>query len=138
MEIRYKHLKSTFFIGMMFATKKATSTRGNTCAQIYVSDKMFVVVHPMETQSDYLSSLKRFAKEVGVPKALVCDSHPSQKACDVKLFLTSLGTQLRVLEAETQHANRAEQLVGMFKEATRKDLSESNSPIVLWDYCMER
>jgi len=72
-----------------------------------------------------------------VPKAIVCDSHPSQKACDVKKFLTSIGTSLRVLKAETQHANRAELLVGMFKEATRKDFSESNSPIVLWDYCME-
>ena len=136
--IRYRHLNSTFFTDTMFATKKATSTRGNTCAQIYVSDKMFVAIHPMRTQSEYLSSLKRFAKEVGVPKALVCDSHPSQKARDVKGFLTGIGTTLKVLEAETQHANRAELLVGMFKEATRKDLSASNSPIVLWDYCMER
>ena len=98
---------------------------------------MLVEIHPMRTQSEYLLSLKRFAKEVGVPKALVCDSHPSQKARDVKHFLTSVGTMLTVLEAETQHANRAKLLVGIFKEATRKDLSESNLPIVLWDYCME-
>jgi hypothetical protein len=104
--IRYKQLDSIFFTDTMFATKKAKSTRGNTCAQIYVPDNMFVAVHPMETQSDYLKLLKRFAKEVRVPKAIVCDSHPSQKACDVKKFLTSIGTSLRVLVAETQHANR--------------------------------
>ena len=138
MAIWYKHLNSTFFTDTMFATKKAKSMRGNTCAQIYVSDKMFVVIHPMRTQSEYLSLLKQFAKEVGVPKALVCDSHHSQKACDVKGFLTSVGTKLKVLEAETQPENRAKLLVGMFKEATRKDLSESNLHIVLWDYCMER
>ena len=73
-----------------------------------------------------------------MPKALVCDSLPSKKACDAKGFLTGIGTTLKVLEAETQHANQAKLLVGMFKEATRKDLSASNSPIVLWDYCMER
>ena len=61
-----------------------------------------------------------------------------KKARDVKGFLTGIGTTLKVLEAETQRANRAELLVGMFKEATRKDLSVSNLPIVLWDYCMER
>ena len=136
--IRYRYLKSTFFTDTMFAPKKAKSTRGNTCGQIYVLDKMFVAFHPMRTQSEYLSSLKRFAKEVGVPAKLVCDSHPSQKARDVKQFLASIGTTLQLLEAETQWSNRAELLVGMFKEATRKDMSESNSPIVLWDYCMER
>ena len=119
----FKQLETISFTNNMFATKKAKITRGHTCAQIYVLDKMFVAVHPMETQSDYPSLLKQFAKEVRLPKALVCDSHPSQKACDVKQFLTSIGTTLRVLEAETQHVNQAKLLVGMFEEATRKDSS---------------
>ena len=49
----------------------------------------------------------------------------------MKGFLTCVGTTLK-------HANQAKLLVVMFKEATRKYLSESNSPIALWDYCMER
>ena len=56
----------------------------------------------------------------------------------MKGFLTGIGTTLKVIEEETQHTNQAELLVGMFKEAMRKDLSESNLPIVLWDYCMQR
>ena len=55
----------------------------------------------------------------------------------MKGFLTGVGTTLKVLKEETQHANQAELLVGMFKEATRKDISASNLPIVPWDYCME-
>ena len=35
-------------------------------------------------------------------------------------------------------ANRAELAIRIVKEATRKDLCESGSPMVLWDYCMER
>ena len=103
--IRYKHIKSIFFTDTMYASKLATSTRGNTCAQIFVSDKMFCAIYPMRSQNEYLSALKQFAKDVGVPSALICDSHPSQKARDVKKFLTSIGTTLKILEAETQHAN---------------------------------
>ena len=62
-------------------------------------------MYPMRTQSEYMSALKQFSKDVGVPNVLICDSHPSQKARDVKQFLTTVGTTLKILEAETQWAN---------------------------------
>ena len=49
-----------------------------------------------------------------------------------------IGTTLNILEAETQWANRSELWVGLVKESTHKDLRDTGSPIVLWDYCMER
>ncbi len=136
--VQYKKLRSTFFSDTLFATKKAKSLRGNPCAQLFVSDKGFVAVYPMQLQSEYLLALKQFAKDVGVPEVLVCDSHPLQKAREVKQFLTSVGTTLSILEAETQWANCAELYIGLVKESTRKDMRSSNSPIVIWDYCMER
>jgi hypothetical protein len=45
---------------------------------------------------------------------------------------------LKVLEAKTQWANRAKLYIGFMKEVTRKDMRSSGSPLVLWDYCMER
>ena len=45
---------------------------------------------------------------------------------------------MQVLEAETQWCNRAELYIGIMKEATWKDMHATGSPIVLWDYCMER
>ena len=45
---------------------------------------------------------------------------------------------MRILETETQWANRAELYIGLFKESIRKDLSRTNCPLVLWDYCAER
>ncbi len=45
---------------------------------------------------------------------------------------------LKVLEAKTQWANHAELYVGFMKEVTTKDMQSSGSPLVLWDYCMER
>ena len=136
--LRYKRLKSTFFTDTLYATGKAKSTRGNTCAQLFVSDKDYVAVYPMRDTKSYLYSLKAFAKDVGAPDVLVCDSHPTQKKREVREFLNQIGTTLRVLEANTQWANRAELYVGLIKEATRKDMRSANSPLVLWDYCMER
>ena len=60
------------------------------------------------------------------------------KSQEVKGFCNKIGTTLKVLEANTQWANCAELWVGLIKEATRKDMRQSNSPVVLWDYCIER
>ena len=49
-----------------------------------------------------------------------------------------MGITLETLEAENQWANRAELSIGIFKEATHKDLRESGFPIVLWNYYTER
>jgi len=92
----------------------------------------------MQHQRDYFLALGQFAKEVGAPEVLVCDPHPTQTQRKVKEFCTPIGTTLRILEARTQWANRAELYVGLIKEATRKDMRATGSPLVLWDYCMER
>ena len=84
-------------------------------------------VHPMRDVKSFPLSLRRFAKEVGAPNVLVCDPHPSQKSREVKEFCNRIGTTLRVLEANTQWANRAELYVGLMKEATRKDMRETNT-----------
>ena len=89
-----------------------------------------------DQQSNFLA-LKEFAKDVGAPEVLVYDAHPTQKKREVKEFLIQIGTTLRVLEAETQWTYWAELYIGIIKEATRKDMRAMDSPIVLWDYCME-
>ncbi len=102
----------------LFATAKAKSTHGNICGQVFASDKGIVVFYPMKDQCSYFAALKVFAKEVGAPEFLVCDSHPTQKKHEVKDFCIQIGTTLCVLEAETQWANCAELYVGLLKEAT--------------------
>jgi hypothetical protein len=92
----------------------------------------------MKHQQDYFLALKQFAKDVGAPNVLVCDPHPAQTKREVCEFCTQIGTTLKVLEAETQWEIRAKLYIGLMKEATRKDMRSSGSPLVLWDYCMER
>ena len=48
--LRYKHLKEHFYMDTLFATSKAgKSSRGNTCAQLFVTDKGFVYLVPMKS-----------------------------------------------------------------------------------------
>ena len=71
--LRYKHISSQFFTDNLFATTKVKLTRGNTCCQIFVSDKGFVVFYPMDSKSQFEIVLHQFYKDIGVPCTLVVD-----------------------------------------------------------------
>ena len=93
--LRYKRLNTHFFMDTFFATKTATkSTRGNTCCQIFVTDKGCTHVEPMRCRSDILCALKSFAKEIGVPEAFIVDAAKEQNSLKVKKFLNDIGTIL--------------------------------------------
>ena len=110
---------------LSFVTKKGKSTRGNTCAQIFVSDKGYVSIYPMSSKSMFPDALQMFCKEqVGAPTDLVVDPSGEQTLRQVKRFCHQVGTSLRILEEATQWANRAELYIRIFKEAIRKDLRE--------------
>ena len=61
-----------------------------------------------------------------------------QMSSEVKEFCNDIGTTLRALEEGTPWSNKAELYIGLIKEAVRKDMCESNSPLCFWDYCVER
>ena len=54
--LRYRQITQYFFMDTFFATKKGgTSSRGNTCCQLFVTDKGFIYVVPMKRKSKVLS-----------------------------------------------------------------------------------
>ena len=137
--LRYDRINEYFFMDTFFATKKAgKSSRGNTCCQLFVTDKGYVYVVPMKSKSDVLQAVKQFAKDVGAPEALICDAAREQKSAEVRKFCHEIGTTLRVLEEGTPWANKAELYIGLVKSAVGKDMKESDCPLVFWDYCVER
>jgi hypothetical protein len=137
--LRYKRISEYFFMDTFFATKKAgKSTRRNTCCQLFVTDKGFVYVVPLKSKSNVLDAVKQFAKEIGAPDALIFDMSGEQTSGNLHKFCLEIGTSLRVLEEGTPWANKAELYIGLMKEAVRKDMKESDCPLVLWDYCVER
>ena len=68
----------------------------------------------------------------------MADTSSEQMSKDVKAFCYDIGTKLRALEEGTPWANKAELYVRLLKESVRKDMHEANSPMVFWDYCIER
>lgn len=137
--LRYKRIREHFFMDTFFAKKTGgKSSRGNTCAQLFVTDKGFVHIIPLTSKSDVPKALKMFAKEIGAPDAIICDASGEQSSKEVKDFCHLIGTSLRYLEENTPWSNRAELYIGLIKESVRKDLRDSNSPLAFWDYCCER
>ena len=137
--LRYKRIDTHFFMDTFFATSKVQkSKRGNTCCQLFVTDKGYVYVVPMKSKSEVLLAVKQFAKEIGAPDAIICDMSGEQTSKAVRQFCSEIGTTLKVLEEGTPWANRAELYIGLIKEAVRKDMQESDSPLIFWDYCLER
>ena len=106
--------------------------------QIFVSYKGYVFIAAMKSVSEFPKALKMFAKEVGVPEAIISDSHKFHKSKKVRQFCHKIGTNLRMLKGSTQWANRDELYVGLFKEAVRKYMLQENSLLVFWNYCAER
>jgi hypothetical protein len=137
--LHYKHINEYVFMDTFFATKKAgKSSRGHTCCQLFVTDKGFVYVIPMKSISEVLQAVKQFAKEIGAPEAIICDMAGEQTSQNLSKFCNEIGTTMRVLEEGTSWANKAEVYIGLLKEAVRKDMKDSNCPLVFWDYYVER
>ena len=136
--MRYKHLNDNVFMDTMFATKKALkSSRGNTCAQIIVTDKGYIGAYPMKTKGDAIHSLKTFCKDVGIPIAVICDPSGEQSSNSMKTFIQDVGSRLRLLEQGTQWANRAELVIGQLKSSVRSTMKTTFCPLKFWDYCLE-
>ena len=106
--------------------------------QLFVSDKGYVFVGPMKSKEEFPSAQKLFAKEIGVPTAAILDPSREHTFRKVRKFCNNIGTTLRMLEEHTQWSNLAKLYVGITKEAARKDMRESDSYLVLWDYFSER
>ena len=85
--------------------------------KIFVLDMGYVHVTAMKSVSVFSKALKLFAKEVGVPEAIISDSHKCNKLKEVELSPHKIGPTIRILEGYTQWANRAELYVGLLKEA---------------------
>ena len=85
----------------------------------------------MRSQSKFNTALHWFCKQVGVPVSLIIDGHKAQKSNETRRFCSQVGTTLKILEVGTPWANRNELYIGLIKEAVRKDIRASNSPMCL-------
>ena len=123
----------------MFVTGKGgKSIRGNTHAQVFTTDRGFLAVYPLRSKSQVKQAIRLFCKEVGVPSAFIGDQSGEQTSHEVQQYIKNVGSTLRLLGEGTPWTNRVELMIGQLKAAVRKYLMESNCPLCLWDYYIER
>ena len=56
--LRYKRIRSHFFMDTFQVTAKAVSKRGNRYIQLFVSDKGYMYVQPMKAKTELIDAVK--------------------------------------------------------------------------------
>ena len=100
---------------------------------MYASVFGWVKAYFMKSKSEVHSSLKSLFRDVGVPNPLIADGARAQVQGRAKEVCDK--AQCKVI---TSVANRAKRYIQCLKNSTRKDMVEADSPLVFWDYCIER
>ena len=67
----------------------------------------------------------------------IIDHLGEQTSNKSKKITHEIGLDMRRLEENTQFANLAGNYIGILMEAIHQDLLESNTPLVVWNYCAE-
>ena len=80
--------------------------------------------------------LKRYFKEISVLLHLICNQAQEQVQGDAKILCNE--SDCVVIEKGTPAVNRAEQTIEILKDGVKRDMFNSESPLVLWCYCVER
>ena len=69
---RYNRIKDHLFMDTMFATGKGgKAMRDNICAQIFTTDRGFIVAYPLQSKSQVKQAIRLFCKEIGVPSVFI-------------------------------------------------------------------
>ena len=137
--LRYRHLPLNVFTDTMFSSKRAgKSYRNFSCVQVYASEFGWVRADLMKAESELHHSVKAMFKEVGVPQKLIADGAKAQIYGKAKMICDQSGCKVIELEKNTPFANRAERYIQILKNGSKADMVRADSPMVFWDYCLER
>ena len=87
----------------------------------------------MKLKVKVLQAIKQFAKDIGVPDAIILDAASKQKSQAFQNLCSKIDTTLWVLEEGTAWANKDELYIEIVKEMVQKDMNISNWPLSFWD-----
>ena len=139
--LRYTRLATNTFMDTMFAGKKGgKSIRGYKTAQVFATEFGHVFVVPLmdKTGASITNAIKQYFKTVGVPEDIICDQATEQVKGSSRILCHDAGCTIVELEKGTPASNRAERAIKTLKDGVQADLFDSNSPLKLWCYCLER
>ena len=115
--LQYKLIKTHFFMDTFHVTKAGISSCKHKHMQLFVSDTGFMYVVPMKSKTEIVQAVKQFAKEIGVPTALILDLEGTQSSHDLKKTANEMNCTLKYIERKTQWANLTELYIGLIKKS---------------------
>ena len=84
--------------------------------QLFVSDTGFMYTYPMKEKIEIVNAVKSFAKEIGMPTALILDPEGTQRSKELNKVTKDMCSPLKHLERRTQWANLAELYIDFLKK----------------------
>jgi hypothetical protein len=133
--LRYPCLNTMLYSDTLFSDTQ--SLRGNTCAQLFATDKRFLSIYGMKSKGDAGDKLNEFITTTGIPECLVTDGAKEEyhgRWGDVrKKFLL----HQRQTEPHSPWQNKAEDEIRETKNHFRHIMDRKKVPEALWDFGME-
>ena len=126
---------------IFFASKKSgKSSRGYSCCQVFATPFGHSMGIPMvyKKGQNVAKAMKIYFKEISVPPDMIADCAREQVQGETLRLANQLGCQIVELDKGTTDTNRAECYIQMLKNETKRDLEDSDIPMVFWCYCVGR
>ena len=99
--LRYNWIKTHFFMNTFYVTQASISSPKHRHMQLFVSDTEFMYVVPMKSKTELVQEVKQFAKENGVPTALIFDPERTQSFINLKKTASEMNCILKYIERKT-------------------------------------
>ena len=116
---------------------KVKSLRGNNYFQLFTNNAAFTKVYPMKGKGESHLALHKFLHEIGIPSEL----HTDNAGELIHGEWNSLCQQHKIYRTYTEpHSpwqNMAERAGGIIKARAKDMMRRTNTPVILWDYCIE-
>ena len=95
---------------------------------------VFVVLMEGNSGMKFLRAIKKYFMEIGVPLHLICDQAREDVPVYARLLCNDARCHVIELEKGTPAANRAEISIKILKYGLKRNILDTNSPMVFWCY----
>lgn len=133
--LRYRRLKHPVYHDTLFSS--ITSSRLNTCAEVYVTDFSWSRCFPMKSKSDAHYTLDELYHRYGVPDRLISDNAKELTQGEFARKARQAKCSLDTTDNYSPWQNRAESEIRELKRLSTRWMIKTRSPKKLWDDCLE-
>jgi len=132
--LRYDQLKCRFYSDTFFSKEK--SLLGNSCGQLFVTNFGFSKFVPMKSKSEAPLALQELIQDIGIPEHIHTDGAKEMTVGNWKKTCNEYGIKMSHTEKASPWQNRTEIKIREMKKHARRMMTQANTPIKLWDFCV--